>query len=69
MEIRDIIDAAGGTTKTARICGLKPSSVSEWTRVPDRHVQVVSRAAGIPPEDIRPDIFVVLARSDEQAAA
>jgi hypothetical protein len=47
----EIIDRLGGTTEVARICQIKPPSVSEW------------RATGIPParrqylELLRPDAF------------
>jgi hypothetical protein len=47
----EIIDRVGGTTEVARICQIKPPSVSEW------------RATGIPParrqylELLRPDAF------------
>ncbi|HEL4234657.1 TPA: hypothetical protein UM516_000923 [Stenotrophomonas maltophilia] len=48
----EIIDRLGGTTEVARICRIKPPSVSEW------------RASGIPParrqflELLRPEVFV-----------
>ncbi|MBA0342095.1 hypothetical protein D7U87_15505 [Stenotrophomonas maltophilia] len=47
----EIIDRLGGTTEVARICRIKPPSVSEW------------RASGIPParrqflELLRPEAF------------
>ncbi|MBH1830969.1 hypothetical protein I5W42_05760 [Stenotrophomonas maltophilia] len=47
----EIIDRLGGTSKVARICRIKPPSVSEW------------RASGIPParrqflELLRPEAF------------
>ncbi len=47
----EIIDRLGGTTEVARICRIKPPSVSEW------------RTSGIPParrqflELLRPEIF------------
>ncbi len=47
----EIIDRLGGTTEVARICRIKPPSVSEW------------RASGIPParrqflELLRPEVF------------
>lgn len=49
----EIIDRLGGTTEVARICQIKPPSVSEW------------RSTGIPParrqylELLRPDAFGV----------
>lgn len=48
----EIIDRLGGTSEVARICRIKPPSVSEW------------RASGIPParrqflELLRPEVFV-----------
>lgn len=53
----EIIDRLGGTTEVARICKIKPPSVSEW------------RATGIPParqqylELLRPQAFVAEAQS------
>lgn len=43
----EIIDALGGTSKTARLCGVKDPSVSEW------------RKEGIPPARL---MFLQLAR-------
>lgn len=51
MDANMIIDALGGTAEVARICQVKPPSVSEW------------RTAGIPPARLmylkllRPDVF------------
>lgn len=51
MDATQIIDALGGTFKVAKLCQVKPPSVSEW------------RKEGIPParlmylKVIRPDIF------------
>ncbi len=53
-----IIDRLGGTTEVARLCQIKPPSVSEW------------RSTGIPParrqylELLRPDAFGVQAGGD-----
>ncbi|MDN2710644.1 hypothetical protein O0880_14560 [Janthinobacterium sp. SUN118] len=64
----EIIDALGGTSKTARLCGVKDPSVSEW------------RKEGIPPARLmflrlaRPKVFASLetdcnAKSDEALLA
>ncbi|MFM7008716.1 MAG: Cro/CI family transcriptional regulator [Betaproteobacteria bacterium] len=51
MTPNEIIDLLGGTTEVARLCQVKPPSVSQW------------RGAGIPParlmylKVIRPDVF------------
>jgi DNA-binding transcriptional regulator YdaS (Cro superfamily) len=34
-----------------------PSAISMWKQVPAERIGVVSRATGIPPHDLRPDIF------------
>jgi hypothetical protein len=51
MDANKIIDALGGTSEVARLCRVKPPSVSEW------------RTNGIPParlqflQLLRPDVF------------
>jgi len=52
------IDALGGTNEVARICRIKPPSVSEWryTGIPDARRQYL--------ELLRPDVF-----GDEPARA
>lgn len=57
MDIRDIIRRAGGVTNVAAACGITHASVSVWTRVPPRHVRTVAAMTGIPPHELRPDIF------------
>ena len=53
LQMRDskIIDQLGGTTVVARLCDIKPPSVSEWRRkgIPKARIQYLSL--------IRPDIF------------
>lgn len=46
-----IIDALGGTGKTAKLFGIQPASVSEWrkTGIPDARMMYIRLA--------RPDIF------------
>lgn len=59
----EIIDRLGGTTEVARICRIKPPSVSEW------------RATGIPParrqflELLRPDAFGAAGPARSQVVA
>jgi len=56
-----IIDRLGGTTAVARLCEIRPASVSEW------------RTKGIPKARlmylrvIRPDVFKALERENEKA--
>ncbi|WP_204274200.1 hypothetical protein [Stenotrophomonas maltophilia] len=59
----EIIDRLGGTTEVARICQIKPPSVSEW------------RSSGIPParrqflELLRPDAFGIGGAAAYQASS
>ena len=58
MEAHEIIKAAGGPVRVAKLCKLRShSTVSEWTEVPPKHVLTVSDASGIAPHVIRPDIY------------
>lgn len=47
----EIIDQLGGTAEVARLCRIKPPSVSEWRRtgIPDARRQYL--------ELLRPDVF------------
>ncbi|MFT9016438.1 MAG: hypothetical protein ABF990_11970 [Acetobacter sp.] len=38
-------------------CGLSTAAVSQWKRVPRRHLDTVSRLSGKRPEELRPDLF------------
>lgn len=41
----------------ANALGCSPSAISMWKQVPAERVGDVSRATGILPQDLRPDIF------------
>ncbi|WP_369913916.1 Rha family transcriptional regulator [Xanthomonas sp. NCPPB 3005] len=62
MDANQIIDALGGTFAVARLCKVKPPSVSEWRRsgIPDARLQFLQLA--------RPDVFET-ATPDHQEAA
>lgn len=59
----EIIDALGGTAAVARLCQVKPPSVSDW------------RKEGIPParrmylQAVRPEAFLARADRSQQEAA
>lgn len=60
MDDSQIIDKLGGTAKVARLCKVKPPSVSEWrvNGIPDARRQFL--------EVLRPDLFGPPA-SDQEA--
>ena len=37
--------------------GINPSAIPQWRRVPAHHVQQVAAFTGIPPAELRPDVF------------
>jgi len=51
MDANKIIDALGGTFAVARLCKVKPPSVSEWRKhgIPDARLQYLMLA--------RPEVF------------
>jgi hypothetical protein len=43
--------------RIAEALGIDKAAVYQWPRVPPTRVQIVSEINGMPPEEIRPDIF------------
>lgn len=55
---REYLDGERGRrSKLAALIGISPSAISMWEQVPAERIGDVSRATGIPPEELRPDIF------------
>ena len=44
-------------TEIARAIGITRAAVSQWRRVPERHVAAVARLTKIPKRRLRPDLF------------
>jgi Putative antitoxin of bacterial toxin-antitoxin system, YdaS/YdaT len=55
--MRAVFAKPGFASVLARKLGLTPQNVSAWNRVPAHHVLDISPLIGLPPEQIRPDIF------------
>lgn len=47
----------GRRGKLAETLRISPSAISMWSRVPAERLMDVSRATGISPQDLRPDMF------------
>jgi DNA-binding transcriptional regulator YdaS (Cro superfamily) len=55
--LKTVLEKAGGPTALAKILGIVPSAVTQWTDVPARHLFKVASVTGIPVEQIRPDLM------------
>lgn len=56
-ELSSALAAAGGPTKLAAGLGLTPGAVTQWDKVPAKHLFRVASLTGIPPERLRPDLM------------
>lgn len=52
-----VLDKAGGPKALADALGVTPGAVTQWTKIPPRHMHRVSAFTGIPVEQIRPDLM------------
>ena len=52
-----ILEIAGGPTRVARHLGIVASAVTQWSRVPARHVPRLEALTGLPGRVIRPDLY------------
>lgn len=58
MDIKNrIVEAAGGATKLADYLGCKVQAVYQWNQVPVKRVLDIAKLTGIPPHEIRPDVY------------
>ena len=62
MDDSEIIDKLGGTAEVARICNVRPPSVSEWRRngIPDARLQYLRL--------LRPEVFLGAPAANDDAA-
>lgn len=63
MDANKIIDSLGGTAEVARICDVKPPSVSEWRVVGIPHARLMYLRL------LRPDVFRDGARTHDERGA
>lgn len=60
-KIAEVIRSLGGPTKAAEALGISnPSVVLNWRKrgsIPADRVAAVSRLTGVPPHELRPDVF------------
>ncbi len=67
--LREYLDEERGRrSRLAIAIGISPSAISMWEQVPSDRVTDVSRATGIPPEQLRPDLASIFAPSNLEKA-
>lgn len=47
----------GALTRIARALDISPAAVSQWRRVPAKHLAMVALVTGWAPADLRPDLY------------
>ena len=57
MDVKKIIADLGGAQKVAALVGVSFQAVYQWKKVPAEHVLKISKALGVSPKKIRPDVF------------
>lgn len=55
--ILDVFKACGGPSKIAKALGISRQAVSQWGKVPLKHVRYISQRTGFSPAVLRPDIY------------
>ena len=55
-------------TEIAEAIGVSRAAVSQWRRVPERHLTAVARITGMAKRELRPDLFLSRAQRRCEAA-
>lgn len=67
--LKSVLEKAGGPSKLAEALGIVPSAVTQWSRVPAKHIPRVVALTGMRGSDIRPDLYGPVAPKAPQAVA
>jgi DNA-binding transcriptional regulator YdaS (Cro superfamily) len=66
--LKRVLETVGGPLKLARALGIGASAVTQWTRIPPRHLPRVEQITGIAGRELRPDLWEPPAASQDAAA-
>ena len=55
--LNDVFDIFGGQSKVAKYLSVTRQSVTQWEKVPLKHVRAIARYTGLSPAVLRPDIY------------
>ena len=59
--LKRVLEAVGGPSKLAEKLDVVPSAVTQWTKIPSRHLPRIEALTGIPGRELRPDLYPVAA--------
>lgn len=57
-ELEEVFRRAGTLSSVAAHLGISRAAVSVWRKVPLRHLRAIAKLTGLPPERLRPDLFM-----------
>jgi DNA-binding transcriptional regulator YdaS (Cro superfamily) len=52
-----VLEKVGGPTRLAEQLGIVASAVTQWSKVPARHIPRIEALTGVPGNIIRPDLY------------
>lgn len=55
--LKRALNLAGGPSALAGKLGIVPSAVTQWTKVPPRHIGRISALTGMEAHELRPDLW------------
>jgi len=54
--LRQALETTGGPTALAKHLGIGASAITQWQRIPARHLLRIADLTGLPPHVLRPDL-------------
>ncbi len=55
-QLARVIRAAGNRNKLGQMLGITGEAISQWSKVPSRHLLRIEQLTGIPAKELRPDL-------------
>lgn len=55
--LTEIMMRRGANRAISEACGLSTAAVSQWKRVPKKHLDAVEQVTGVPASELRPDLY------------
>lgn len=55
--LNEIMVRRGANKAISEACGLSSAAVSQWKRVPKKHVEIVAKVTGVAASKLRPDLL------------